>query len=701
MLLERPGQVVTREEIQKRLWPDHTIVEFDHSINAAIKRLREALGDSAHNPRFVETLARRGYRFLVPVDRQPDDLERAASELPVGPRPLRREMEPGPSVGQLSASTTTWTRFDFWRKRRLLAVAGVLAFVLATGGALLLRFASSGTPSVTRTTPLTGNPGWEEHPAFSPDGSQVAFSWAKKVGGSSDIYVKLIGAGVPLRLTTMPGINFCPAWSPDGRYIAFLRRVPGGSGIFVIPALGGPESKLGQSAGAEYDWGSMLNPRLSWSPNRKYLAIVDKGSPQDRDSIFLLSAETGEKRRLTSPPAQFSGDGLPAFSPDGQQLAFARCKGEANDLYVLSVTTDGTPRGECNRLTFDQRQIASLDWTPDGRGIVFSSNRADTFSIRKVSAAGGEPTPLVTGKDNAFHLSVSRRGHRLAYSRIEIIASIWRTEGPSWKGRRGSHTRLIASNGIDMEPQFSPDRKRIVFTSTRSGSSEIWRSDSNGSNPVQLTSLGGTWLTSGSPRWSPDGRYIAFDSYKEGHHKIHVVSVGAGFVRQLTTEPDEDRLPSWSYDGHWVYFGSDRSGTWQVWKVPADGGPPTQLSRQGGDEPFESSDGKFIYYYKAHGIWKVPVGGGDETQVLDHTMRGHWALLPQGICLFNPIASPGPALEFFSFATHQLEKFATLPGDITGSFEEPALTASPDGRWVLYDRADHVESGIQFVENFR
>jgi Tol biopolymer transport system component len=111
----------------------------------------------------------------------------------------------------------------------------------------------------------------------------------------------------------------------------------------------------------------------------------------------------------------------------------------------------------------------------------------------------------------------------------------------------------------------------------------------------------------GSPRWSPDGRWIAFDSTKYGHRDIFVVAAEGGFLRRLTTEPSEDVRPNWSADGRWIYFGSDRGGDWQVWKVPSEGGAAVQVTRHGGREAFESLDGKFVYYTKqgpTAGIWR-------------------------------------------------------------------------------------------------
>ena len=228
-----------------------------------------------------------------------------------------------------------------------------------------------------KTVPFTAFPGQERNPAFSPDGNQIAFSWNGEKGDNFDIYVKLIGGGPPLRLTTDPARDGLPVWSPDGRQIAFMRRMSEAeTGIFLVPALGGPERKLGlarRQRDSDY-----IIPNLSWSPDGKYLAFPERSSADEPPSIFLLSVESLEKRRLTSPPAQSLGDTYPAFSPDGQTLAFIRIAtwGFA-DAYVVPIAGS-----EPRRLTFERTHIGGgLEWTPDGSHIVFSSGPLGSPSL--------------------------------------------------------------------------------------------------------------------------------------------------------------------------------------------------------------------------------------------------------------------------------------------------------------------------------
>ncbi|MCH8947732.1 MAG: winged helix-turn-helix domain-containing protein [Acidobacteria bacterium] len=250
LLLERQGEVVTREALREKLWPADTFVEFDHSLNTAISKIREALGDLADNPRFVETLPRRGYRFIAPVEESGQASEPEAT-MPVPPLPWWRT-----------------TRRPFWS-------AVLLAVVI--GGAAWFQFFRAPSKSALppmRVVPLTTLPGSEFDPALSPDGNHLAFSWDGETGDNVDIYVKLIGAETTLRLTDDPAFDCCPAWSPDGRSIAFMRSSETKDEIFIVPALGGPERKLQTTSGARL-FG--LWRFVSGSPDGRFLAVSDQG----------------------------------------------------------------------------------------------------------------------------------------------------------------------------------------------------------------------------------------------------------------------------------------------------------------------------------------------------------------------------------------------------------------------------------------
>jgi Tol biopolymer transport system component len=357
--------------------------------------------------------------------------------------------------------------------------------------------------------PLTSYPGRQATPALSPDGKQVAFSWDGEHGDNFDIYVKLVDGGTPLRLTTNPAPEDNPAWSPDGGRIAFLRHSASTADILVIPSLGGQERKLGQVTF------TYSNGGLAWSPDGKFLAVVDHPANESA-GIYLVSIESGEKHRVAWSPREFYGDGSPSFSPDGNSLAFVRTNRSffSDDIFVLPLKANAVAAGAPRRI-ISTLGVIGLDWTPDSRSIVFALVlNAAQGALRIIPAAGGQPQPLTGAGENGWEPSVSRQGNRLAYQRMLADSNIWRLAGPRSNQRTVPPQKWIASTEYDGEPQYSPDGQKIVFSSARSGTVELWTSDANGSAQAQLTSFGGP--PPGSPRWSPDSHWIAFDAPQSG-----------------------------------------------------------------------------------------------------------------------------------------------------------------------------------------
>jgi Tol biopolymer transport system component len=569
-------------------------------------------------------------------------------------------------------------------------------------------------PEVALTAvPLTSYPGEQGTPTFSPDGNQVAFCWDGEKQDNVDIYVKLVGAGPPLRLTTNTAEDCQPAWSPDGRSIAFLRKLPGGrAAVMQVSPLVGAERKLAES--------SDFFSKPAWSPDGKWLVIADKSAATEPDSLFLLSMENGEKRRLTTLPGRLGGDSNAAFSPDGHTLAFVRSPSKMfegisyqGDVYLLRLSDGFMPKGEPKRATFDNRYTSRPAWTADGREILFSAGSFMGGGLWRMTADGSSKPQRMASLGEALHApAVSRQGNRLAYMRESFDFNIWRMRVPepvdraSPAGPKG--TPFIASTRLEFSPRFSPDGKRIAFVSGRSsqaGGSEIWLCDSDGSNQQQVTSLG---ADAANPSWSPDGESIAFDSTAEGSQSVYVIRTNGGKRRRVTPDARDNNaptsLPNWSRDGKWIYFTSNRSGKDQVWKVPADGGRAVQVTKNGGLSGLESTDGKFLYYAKGSdpkSIWKVPVDGGQETQIIQSLVSAvDFAVVDRGI-YFIPAQSArsnlSSSIQFFSFETAKIMPIAT-----TEKRAAYGLTISPDGRWILYTQHDQSPaSELMLVENFQ
>jgi len=631
----------------------------------------------------------------------------SASELRTDLKRLKRDTDSGASTGGAAvtgvgtrpaaiphehdlSSDSEMVAVLVKRHKAAVVVATLVVAVIAVGVAAWFHFYTTGrTGTALKIVPFTSFAGEESGPVFSPDGNAIAFAWGGDKDDNQDIYVKLIGAGTPLRLTTNSDADSSPVWSRDSRFVAFFRQSTTGGAYYLVPSLGGAERKLADAYTNQIVSGRFLD----WSPDGRFLLVADQVSPRDsRPNLVLISIESGQRTPMISPPGPFLA--MPTFSPDGKDVAFVQGLGYlAHDIYVAPVAG-----GEPRRLTRDSRIIGGLTWTSDGREIVFSSNRAGLYSLWSVPASGGAPEPLSAVGEDAIQPSISPQGNRVAYVRRRRNINIWRTEGPNWTGPKGSPTKLIFSTRDQMDQDISSNGQKISFRSNRSGSFEIWICDSDGSNLIQLTSLRAP--NTGTPRLSPDGQQIAFDSRKEGHSDIYVIDAAGGSARRLTTEPFENNVPNWSRDGRWIYYGSNRSGTGQIWKMPAQGGPAAQVTKQGGFAAFESTDGKFLYYIKAATgpIWRMPVEGGEETLILDRKIAwSHWRVMEKGLCFLDWNATP-PEIDFFDFVTHGLKQIATVDKakGIWGGF-----AVSPDDRWILFARVDQIDSEIMLVENFR
>ncbi len=648
----------------------------------------------------VEGLPRELERIIVRCLRKnPERRFQTMADLKVALQELKEESDSG-TLQAAPALEQRPGRQRFW-------AAALLAILVLGAGTLWFMRSPTKTPDAAlNPIPLTTYSGFQGCPSFSPDGNQVAFLWNGEKQDNFDIYVKMIGTnGPPLRLTTDPALDHDPAWSPDGRFVAFLRLLPSGKdALLLIPAIGGLERKITEiSSGA----------RPTWSPDGNWLAISDTDSGPDRFALYLISVDSGERRRLTSPPKQSFGDSDPAFSADGRSLAFRRSTDahspELNDLYVLAFSDGWKPAGEPEQITFGNKGVQYPAWTADGREIVFASGSIVSRGLWSVSnfahaAARAEPQRLPSVGDDAAEPAISPSKHRLVYVHRFSHNSLWRVAVPSLEGKKqrlpNQATLLLSSTRDDNSPQISPDAKKIAFQSTRSGNTEVWVSDADGSNAVQMTSFGGPEVT--TARWSPDSKRIAFDSNAAGEYDIYVVDADGGKPKRMTTNPANDGNPSWSPDGEWIYFDSARAGAQQVWKMPANGGEAIQVTKDGAYAPRVSPDGKFLYYTKAlnsTSLWKVSLEGGEPSKVLDNLSNYENVAIVKSGVYFTPsddAIGTSSSIQFLRFGTNTISEVT--------SFEKSfvyGVSVSPDDSWMVYSPELQVRSELMLVENFR
>ena len=592
-----------------------------------------------------------------------------------------------------------------WASRAAVALLAVVAVVAVAW----LWFSRSAPEVMLEPVPLTSLPGVEARPSFSPDGNEVAFEWGGENDDNRNIWIKQIDTGVEKQLTDDPAWDTFPAWSPDGLHIAFLRAFQGKYEIRVMPSRGGLDHKVTDVLlrPGNPDW---HEDALAWSGDSEWLAVSTRESSEEPAVIFLVSIDSGQERRLTSPDPPAQGDVHPAFSPDNRTLAFSRVLGQgSSQVYLLELSEDYQPAGEPSQLTHELGVNRHPVWTLDGREIIFGHGTYATSRLYRIPVSGLEPIrPLNVSHGSGRYPALSSQQNRLAFADFNWPRlDIYRLElPPDPVANAGSMTwepeKLYESTRGESFASYSQDGTKIAFVSLQSGNQEIWASNSDGTEEIQLTSFDDIAVAVNEPRWSPSGEKICFKCPLEGNNDICVIGSEGGAPENLTQHPANDRLGSLSRDGRWIYFQSDRSGDGQIWKIPAAGGEAEKVTENGGLFALESPDGQTLYFSRVgdgqQSLWKMPVQGGEERLVLPKLKAsgaaGTYQLGPKGIYFFPDSTS-------FHFLPFGADK--AIPITVPDPAQWPFLlrSISPDGRWALLDRWYTAISDLELVENFR
>jgi Tol biopolymer transport system component/DNA-binding winged helix-turn-helix (wHTH) protein len=676
-LVAKRGSLVTREELQRELWGSDIFGDPTHGLNAAVNRMREALGDSATEPRYIETVPGRGYRFIAAIEsasiQQPQSEELVPS---APPRPETPEQDTKPP-GRES-----------WRRKGVVALAACIVFAAALY--LLIR------PRVDellrlhqlrqlKEVPVTALPGRVRSPTFSPDGSQIAFIWdGGKPTLGTDLYVKVIGNDKLLRLTQDGDVGGTGAWSPDGRSIAFWRYIPDDEcGIFLVSPLGGPARKITST--------SCFSTFVGWSTDGRQIVFTDhpaKFQSEVVSRLFVLSLDSLEKNLVET---DCDAVQTPVFSPRGDYLAWI-CQRSAT---LSSVDVQRLSDGRNTELLHNLDEVLGLSWSTDGRRIIFDTS-GDLWEVALAWLNHAERLPL--GHD-ASDLAVSPSRNRLAFTQNRVNVNIWRLD---LSDPEAGARKVVGSSRIQVAPNISPDDKQIAFESDRAGSHEVWISDSDGSNAIQLSSFGVRYT--GSPHWSSDGKLIAFDSRAGGEANIYIVDPRGGVPRKLDIDLHGNSSPSWSHNGKWIYFvNGDDANNPQVWKVPSKGGHAMPLTGHSSRFPVESPDGRYVYFSRDLRLWRVGTDGAGEQQIQGMPgLASVGVVTPFGSGIYFLTYVNGKAeIDFFDLNTKQARRIF-VPEKPLGTWAWiGGLPVSSDGKWLLFPQRDEDTSDVMMIENWK
>jgi len=493
------------------------------------------------------------------------------------------------------------------RKRILLKTALALGVVAVAAVSLWFFFGRQNSFTaigVQKTTQLTIWSGLDDFPSMSPDGNSVAY--CSNHSGSFEIYVKALTAGAKeVQLTNDGKQNFEPAWSPDGQRIAYYSKLRGG--IWVIPASGGEAKQL-------TEFGS----HPAWSPDGKQ--IVFQSNPLNDlgafarnalppSTLWLVSANGSEPKQLTQIGNPQGGHGSPAWSPDGKGIAF-----EADTFYDASIWTVSLNGDNAKRVSPETKGGYAPVYAPDGQSIFYHSG--DVFQLRINSNTGepvGEPIQIaaIAARPSVIRrISFSADGKKIAFNimrRSESISSV--TLKANSAEANDTPIELISNaTGRNNYPAFSPDGKRLAFSSCSTGGAgcDIWLANTDGSNQIQLTTAESSELL---PGWFPNGGQIAYTSDRTGYRTYWAIDLNTKRERQVFDFKETLDYVRLSPDGKQILFNLIKDGVINVWSAPLHGGEPKQLTfdKEMMGFPTWSPDGKYI---------ALQIKRGDDTHVM-------------------------------------------------------------------------------------
>lgn len=668
LLLERPGELISREELRTKLWPDEVFVDFDHSLNAAVNKLREALCDSTNDVRFIETLPKRGYRFIGPIETRDKPATLQVALVPLAPAPNGTATATAHAAGKSAASTPATSAFG------AIALLGA-AVLMAIGFWAYRRREVPATPPQRTLTRLTFEDGLQTGATWSPDGRYIAYSSDR--GGKFDIWMQQVSVGNPVQITKGPGTNWQPDWSPDGKYITY-RSEDGEGGLYIAPALGG--------AGLEQKISSFgYFPR--WSPDgsqilfRNHLNVIGI-----HDRFYVVDLRGDEPREVLAdliPQQDYHTDSA-AWHPDGKRISLLLWSPAPSPTFLTAPLSGGAAvKSEISPQAAKQFADASATgiteligaakffWAPSGKAIYFDRVYRGTRNLWKVSIDPAtlraiDAERLTVGPGYDVQPAISADGKKLAFTTEFRHVRTWVFPFDSRRGRLTGPGRPVTSAGLEAwQPNLSRDGGKIVFQGILNGHISLWERSllDNHESPIFVDEYERVL-----PQWSPDGRRIvysrrsklsadesqifvwssqnreelavtapsrlglfAYDWLPDGeallvsqeasdtHHsevwQYELPKIGfhtTPTARKLISDSDHDLYqPHISPDGHWIVFEAAKNTVpveSTLYVTTALGGPVTRISEGGyfDDKPRWSPDGKIIYYVSGRsGVFNV------------------------------------------------------------------------------------------------
>jgi eukaryotic-like serine/threonine-protein kinase len=556
ILVENSGRIVQKEQFMERLWP-HTFVE-DANLTSNIQQLRKSLGDNARQPRYIETVTKRGYRFIANVQR----MEAANSDVNDSPSPTA-----------IPTAVTVRKR----QKRKVAIALATAAVVVAFGGFAFWKFSHASSKhlgDLVATLPLkierlTAS-GQSRSAAISPDGRYVAYT--QMVEGRYSIWIRQLTTNTNSEIVSPSDNIIGMAFSHSGEYLYFVKDDP--SALYRVSLSGDVPIKILDQ----------LEGKFSLSPDDSRIAFIrvsTNSNGQQEHALIIANSDGVNERKLLSRQYPDKLD-APAWSPDGESIvcAYGNSAGGGQGVSLVEVkAVDGSMRELSSEKFFN---IAKIVWLPHKNGLIMSAGKKPEGyrQLWRVSYPSLQFTEITAGLNSFSDLSLTSNGDK-------IVASQSTRAFDLWVGATGESGNLKKITAVMDKFCWTPDG-RLVYSLNTIGNVDLWVMRPDGQEQRQLTLNS---ATNDAPTITPDGRYIVFISNRAGAFQVWRMQIDGSDPVPLTNGGGKN-FPAISPEGKWVLYNT--TDDWQLWRVSIDGGESTRLSDSYALFPSISPDGKMI-----------------------------------------------------------------------------------------------------------
>jgi Tol biopolymer transport system component/DNA-binding winged helix-turn-helix (wHTH) protein len=683
ILVENSGRIVAKEELMNRLWPDTFVEEANLTFN--IQQIRKCLGDNARKPLYVETVARRGYRFIADVRKGLTATER--SDEP-GSRTSRHDaanqgrsqsIEDTTTAVEPASFATTSEHNVAIERPALQASAGIKTNVLAVSAALMILVAAglvlwefpdlfrrSRNPDKRTEINLTNasglklekltETGQSRHAAISPDGKYVAYT--RVFGKEMAIWLRQLATNTNVEIVPTGGLIYSLAFTNNGDYLYFVRGDPIVA-LYRVPLVGGVPSKVADKVEGGFC--------LSFDDSRvAFVRLIVNREGQQLHCLVVANADTSAEHTLLVANYPNMID-APVWTPDDQSIicAYGNWEGGGQDARIVEVNVNnGADRELSSERFFRIRKIA---WVRQKKALIICArkNLGGNNQLWRVSYPGMEITQLTEGLSPYLDLSIATNADIAVASQATRLSDIWAGPGDDPRNLK----RITQATD---EFCWTPNG-RLVYPSTASGNWDLWMTQPDSTEQRQLTN---DPSVDKSPTVTPDNRYIVFTSNRTGELQLWRMNIDGSNQTQLTNRSPADHaaiLP----DGKWVLYNT--TDDWHVWKIPIEGGEPVPVIAHWAGFPAVSPDGKLIAFVARNepktelSIVVQPIDGGEPLKRFEFAggslsgTRIQWTPDSKALiyaverkgptAIMKQLIEGGPTQEIVDFGTDELFDF--------------------------------------------